>query len=215
MPKMMFDTYNDDQKIQYDATNKVSGISNLFSQPVQLSPELPAKRAMFSTLTEEEFLKLPMDSHPTTCTLDLMPFNLLQTMSSALNPAVTYIINSSLATDVFLTATRQAQVAPLLKKPTLDPAQVKNCRPVSLLTFFSKIIGHTILNQFSAFLSDNNLYNLNRSGFKQGHSTDSALLLVTESLRSARAFGQSSVLLLSDLSAVFDTVNCIIPSSSC
>ena len=47
----------------------------------------------------------------------------------------------------------------------------------------------------------------NRIGFKSGHSTETALLSVTEALKTARAAAQSSALVLLDLSAAFDTVN--------
>ncbi len=56
------------------------------------------------------------------------------------------------------------------------------------------------------FLAQNNLLDNNQSGFKSGHSTETALLSVTEALRLARA-SKSSVLILLDLSAAFDTVN--------
>ena len=108
---------------------------------------------------------------------------------------------------VFPTAFKEARVTPLLKKPTLNPAQVENYRPVSLLPFLSKTLERTVYKQITDFLSENNLYDLNQSGFKSGHSTETALLSVTESLRSARAVGLSSALLLLDLSAAFDTVN--------
>ncbi len=63
-----------------------------------------------------------------------------------------------------------------------------------------------MFNQLSLFLAQNNILDNNQSGFRSGHSTETALLSVTEALRLARAASKSSVLILLDLSAAFDTV---------
>ncbi len=57
------------------------------------------------------------------------------------------------------------------------------------------------------FLSQNNKLDAKQSGFRSGHSTETALLSVTEALRIAKADSKSSVLILLDLSAAFDTIN--------
>ncbi len=98
-------------------------------------------------------------------------------------------------------------VTPLLKKPTLNTSLLENYRPVSLLPFVAKTLERVVFNQLSLFLSQYNKLDAKQSGFRSGHSTETALLSVTEALRVAKADSKSSVLILLDLSAAFDTVN--------
>ncbi len=154
-----------------------------------------------------EVSKLLLSSHPTTCPLDPIPSHLLQAISPTLLPALTHIINTSLLTGIFPTAFKQARVTPLLKKPTLNTSLIENYRPVSLLPFIAKTLKRAVFNQVSLSLSQNNKLDAKQLGFRSGHSTETALLSVTEALQIAKADSKSSVLILLDLSAAFNTVN--------
>ena len=80
-------------------------------------------------------------------------------------------------------------------------------RSFSLLPFLSNPLEQDIFNQPPSYLHHNNLLDPHQSGFKAGLSTDTTLLAVSEQLHTARAVSLSSVLILLDLSAAFDTVN--------
>ncbi|KAK3570203.1 hypothetical protein QTP86_016510 [Hemibagrus guttatus] len=132
---------------------------------------------------------------------------MLQTISPDLLPFITTVINGSLMSGHVPTVFKKARVIHILKKPALDPSDISNYRPVSLLSFLSKILERVVCNQLSDYLMQNNLHDPNQSGFKAAHSTETALLAVTEKLHAARSAKLSSVLILLDLSAAFDTVN--------
>ncbi len=162
-------------------TAKTKAISSQFLppptqdlQPTRSTAQTPI--FSFCPLTEAEVSKLLLSSHPTTCPLDPIPSHLLQAISPTLLPALTHIINTSLLTGIFPTAFKQARVTPLLKKPTLNTSLLENYRPVSLLPFIAKTLEPVVFNQVSLFLSQNNKLDAKQSGFRSGHSTETALL---------------------------------------
>ncbi len=72
---------------------------------------------------------------------------------------------------------------------------------------------HHATLRLSSFQSKNNLLDANQSGFRRGHSTETALLSVIEASQMAKADSKSSVLILLDLSAAFDNVRNSYPPS--
>ena len=135
-----------------------------------------------------------------------MPPHMLPRLSEALYPTMQDLLNLSLATACVPEAWKHAIVKPLLKKPSLDATVLENCRPISLLPFAGKVLERHVNIQLSEFLETNNLLHPSQTCFRPQHSTESALLAVTEMLR-ARLYKEGSVaVILLDLSAALDTV---------
>ncbi|KAK3548453.1 hypothetical protein QTP70_013142 [Hemibagrus guttatus] len=125
-----------------------------------------------STVVAEEVFQIIRSCNPTTCPLDPIPSTMLQTISPDLLPFITTVINGSLTSGHVPTAFKKARVIAILKKPALDPSDISNYRPVSLLSFLSKILERIVYNQLSDYLLQNNLHDPNQSGFKAAHSTE-------------------------------------------
>ncbi|XP_062422208.1 LOW QUALITY PROTEIN: uncharacterized protein LOC134132996 [Pungitius pungitius] len=193
-------------------TRKIDDIRSSFSNPppssciAQTSPQSPSLPC-FTPLSPNKVLTLVTSARPTTCPLDPIPSHILQSIAPDLLPFLTCLINNALLSGCFPNTLKEARVNPLMKKPTLNPSEENNYKPVSLLPFLSKTIERAIFNQLSSYLHSNNLLDPHQSGFKAGHSTETALLAVAEQLHTARAASLSSVLILLDLSAAFNTVN--------
>ena len=73
---------------------------------------------------------------------------------------------------------KSAVVKPLLNKPTLDYKVLKNFRPISNLTFLSKLIEKVIAERLVSHMQDNGMVEKFQSAYKANHSTETALLRV-------------------------------------
>ena len=127
------------------------------SEPAAFSAYIGPKLCLFQPVTEEEIRKLIVESPTKTCMLDPIPTSLTKECLSDLLPLITRIVNSSLGSGVVPPQFKQAVVTPMLKKPGLDPNDLKNFRPVSNLPFISKILEKKVLTQLQKHLSENNL----------------------------------------------------------
>ena len=120
---------------------------------------------------------------------------------------ITHMINLCMSTSVFPSSCKSAIVLPLIKKPGLDPQVLKNYRPVSNLSFLSKLIEKVISSRILTHIADNNLINKFQSAYRCGHRTETALLRVYSDIVTMVGKGNGSYLVLLDLSEAFDTID--------
>ena len=98
-------------------------------------------------------------------------------------------------------------VLPLLKKTILDNEVVKTFRPVSNLSFLSKVFEKVIATRLLDHMEDYDLMDPMQSAYRKGHCTETAFLRVHEDIVNAVDKGQGVYLILLDLSAAFDTID--------
>lgn len=159
----------------------------------------------FKTLSDKDVKSLIQNSALKTCPLDPMPSRLVS-KCDALFPVITSIVNKSLEAGHFPESWKEALVCPLLKKPGLDII-FKNFRPVSNLTFLSKLTEKAFFHQIHEHMVDMGLYPIAQSAYRENHSTETALLKVKNDILLNMNKQHVTLLVLLDLSAAFDTVH--------
>ena len=192
-----------------DKISKIRDIldSKVFSE-IRVEPNyVPPMFSSFTPLTEVDVKKLLAAAPNKACDLDPCPTSIIKECADQLARPLMSIINDSLSTGVFPKQFKQAHVRPLLKKPSLNRQDLKNYRPVSNLNFVSKLIEKAVADQIKKHLDLFHLGNPFQSAYKSHHSTESALLTVTNDILNSMGKGNVTALTLLDLSAAFDTID--------
>ena len=161
---------------------------------------------VFECASEDEIKKLILSSSSKSCDLDPIPTSVLKNCLDILITPITDIINISMETGTFPQNFKEAHVRPLLKKTSLPKNELKK-RPVSNLSFISKILEKIVANRLQAHIKNNHLSNPLQSAYRKHHSTELALLRVHNDIIISMDKGEVTALTLLDLSAAFDTID--------
>jgi len=141
--------------------------------------------------------------------LDPLPMWLLKECSDLLSPFLSALCNTSLRNGVIPASFKTAVVTPLIKKSSMDVNTLQNYRPISNLSFVSKLLERLVNTQLQLHADTHFLLPPNQSAYRRGHSTETALLKVYSDLISApdSSSDNQSVLAVLEMTAAFDTVN--------
>ena len=149
--------------------NKIGLIRSDLEESLNTSTDqLPSIAPIFHGLSLEKFrvvsesdVREVITSSPTkSCALDHIPTWLLKQCLDHVAPVLTVIVNTSLSCADFTPELKRAFVTPLIKKLILDCEIFKNYRPVSNLSFVSKLIKRIIRVLLVDHLKENDLYDI-------------------------------------------------------
>lgn len=137
--------------------------------------------------------------------LDGIPARFVLDSASIIASPLSHIINLSIIQGSVPDDLKLARVVPLYKKN--DKTEVGNYRPVSILSIVSKVLERVVYDQVYSYLSNHDLLYQHQSGFRQGFSTETCLINLTDYLRSEMDKGNMVGMVLLDLQKAFDTVD--------
>jgi len=190
-----------------DKVAKVRSSTSDAPPPVYSSLQSGVSFRQFSPLTIDDVVdavrRLPDKSSAT----DPIPTNVLKQIIDLIAPYIVELFNRSLAAGHFPVGFKDAFITPVIKKPGLDDTDVSSYRPISNLSVLSKLLERLVARQLMAYLSSSDLLPSLQSGFRPGHSVETAVLRVLSDILNAVDLGDVAALILLDMSAAFDTVD--------
>lgn len=212
-------TLSSDMNVSLNFCNQhFANVGNKYAQTIlnklsKTEPELALSISSLANNTKSFFLhptntyevdkiitNLKNDSAPG---IDGNQASLIKFIKPQILAPLTYILNLSLSSAVFPTSWKTACVIPIHKNgSTTSP---ENYRPISLLPLFSKILEKIVNNQLVKFISTR--LHPHQYGFRPGHSTEDAVLHLTNKISSILDDKRNCIAVFLDLAKAFDTVS--------
>ena len=134
-----------------------------------------------------------------------IPVIILKEIKKEISEALSTLINLSFNTGDFPNCLKLAKVIPVYTKG--DQQEYNNYRQISLLSNTSKLIEKLLYNKLYKFLNQNKCLFNYQFGFRNHHSTNHALISITEKIRKALDEGKFACGVFLYFQKTFDTVN--------
>ena len=103
--------------------------------------------------------------------------------------------------------TEHVTIRPRLKKATLNAEDINSFRPISNLSFLSKVVESAAAARLSVHFESQQLLPSRQSAYRARHSTETAIIAIHDEIVKAIDAGEVWALVLLDLSAAFETMD--------
>jgi hypothetical protein len=137
---------------------------------------------------------------------DFVPTSLFKACSITFSAIIANLANLSFQTGI-LAAFKRAQIMPLIKRHGLNQSDPSSYRPISNLNPISKIIERLALSRLTSHINSSSTNDCLQSAYKRDHSTETALLKLTDDAFHAMDTKESTILVALDQSAAFDCID--------
>ena len=161
---------------------------------------------VFHDISQEQIVKLIENlPHKNSRGIDELSNKFVKKIKNVIAYPLTKLINQSIQTGIFPDNLKIAKIIPVHKKDS--KTNIENYRPISLLPVISKIFEKVMLNQIHEHFKSKHLYNISQYGFREGHSTEFAVLENIDRVCETLEGKKLPLNIFLDLSKAFDTLD--------
>ena len=140
-----------------------------------------------------------------TCGVDGMSSRMIKNTFNVIGHIILKLVNTSLAHGTVPDSWKISLVYPIHKGGALNnPAHF---RPISVVPLLSKITERIVQEQLYTYFSDHSLFSPTQHAYRRNHSTQTALLTVSDYILSAMNRREIVLIVMLDCSKCFDTID--------
>ena len=132
-------------------------------------------------------------------------FNVPKKCFSSLCGPLKYLFNLSIEKGFFPDDIKIAKVTSIYKAD--DKSDLSNYRPISVLSYFSKILKQIMYNCLHQYLTENKIPYPKQFGFQKGHSTEHGIVQLVDQILKSFEYNKYILGVFMDLSKAFDIVD--------
>lgn len=190
-----------------DKIDRIRSSTTTAPPPVIIDRPVTEPLSVLRLTTVAEVAAILKKSAAKQCQLDPLPTWLVKCVCEVFAPVISGMCNASLMQSKLPTRCKKAIVRPLLKKQSLDPNDPSSYRPISNLSFVSKVVEKVVDARLSEHITKHRLLPVHQSAYRPHHSTETAVICVMNDMINTIDKGHVGAIMLLDMSAAFDTVD--------